>query len=304
MRGTSHGVGRISTGPVEEGVESVCRAAACDHPDVAVGLAVLGVTAVFLLVVGVALSRLDDAREAVAVEASRTRAEREAFERFSRRVARLEPGELAAATPVGAGTNVLATARTVDDGEGLAAAREAYRETVMSTAHYDEEYDETLVENVAEEFSGAVAGALVEQGGALTPALRATLARGAERASDERADLLSTLETERSALTDAESTLAPAVEAGERVVDGDLADAEYGDLIAEHDRLEWHERRVETLLTDRQARIHDTEGERAHWFEYLYDSLPTPYPVLSVGAGTLTLLEDAKSTVATVAGDR
>ncbi len=284
----------------------MCRVAACDHPDIAVGLAVLGLTAAFLLAVGAVLGRLEVAREALGREVTRTRAERDAFERFRRRVVALEPNEIGRPTPTGGGTNVLTAsvgAPGGDDG-GLAAARAAYRETVMATAHYDEEYDETLAESVAEEFSGAVAGALVEDGGALTPTLRATLAGGAERAREERAEMLTRLETEESALADAESTLAPAVEAGERTVERDLAHATYTDLVGEYERLEWHEDRVETLLTDRQGRIHDEEGERRYWFDYLYRSLSSPYPVLSAGAETLALVADAKTALTSAASRR
>ncbi|QZP38894.1 DUF7260 family protein [Halobaculum magnesiiphilum] len=306
MNGASRGVGRLSTEPVELGVESMCRAAACEHPDIAVGLAVLGMTAVFLLIAGAVLSRLDGAREALAREVTRTRAERDAFEQFRRRVAKLESSERARPTPTGGGTNVLtvpAGGATVDE-DGLADARRAYRETVMATAHYEEEYDETLATNVAEEFSAPVASALVEDGGALTPSLRTTLASGARHASEERAELLSKLETERSSIEAAESTLSPAVDTSEGVVDRDLSRATYTDIVADYERLEWHEGRVESLLSDRQARIHDEEGDRRHWFDYLYRSLASPYPVLSAGAGTLSLIDDAKSALASAAGDR
>ncbi|MFC6786425.1 DUF7260 family protein [Halobaculum halobium] len=306
MRGTSHGVGRISTEPVELGVESLCRAAACDHPDVAVGIAVLGLTAVFVVLAGAVLSRLDGARESLAREATRTRAERDAFEQLRRRVANLEPSERTQPMPTGGGTNVLtvpAEGATVDGG-GLADARQAYRETVMATAHYDEEYNETLATNVAEEFSPPVASALVESGGTLTPSLRTTLTSSARHASEERAELLSKLETEWSSIDAAESTLEPAVDASKRVVDRDLSRASYTDIVAEYERLEWHEGRVESLLSDRQTRIHDEEGDRRHWFDYLYRSLASPYPVLSAGARTLSLIDDATSALASAAGGR
>ena len=306
MQTTGRAVGRLSTAPVEEGVESLCRAAACDNPDVAAGLAVLGLTAAFLLAVGAVLARLDGAREAVARETARTRAERDAFERFRRRVVDIEAGEVARATPRAAGTDALATPAggSGADDAGLAETRRAYRETVMATPHYQEEYDETLTENVAEEFSGAVAGALVEEGGALTPALQATLAGGAERARRQRTELLSRLETEESSLEDARGTLAPAVEAAERTVERDLAYAGYSDIVGEYERLEWHERRVETVLSDRQGRVHDEESERRYWFEYLYDSLPSPYPVLSAGTETLSLLSEAKASLTAAASER
>lgn len=305
MQGASHGVGRISTEPVELGIESVCRATACGHPDVAVGLAVLGMTAVLALLAGAVLTRLDGALEALVREAARTRAERDAFERFRRRVTNLESSERGGPTPTGGGTNVLAVpARGTGVDDGLADARRAYRETVMATAHYEEEYDETLATNVAEEFSVPVASALTEDGGTLTPSLRTTLAGGARRASEERTDLLSKLETERSSIEAAESTLGPAADAGEGVVDRELSHATYTDLVAEYERLEWHEGRVESLLSDRQTRIHDEEGDRRHWFDYLYRSLSSPYPVLSAGAETLSLIDDAKSALASAASKR
>jgi len=305
MPSTSRGLGRLSTAPVEEGVESFCRAAACGHSELAVGLAVLGLTAAFLLAVGAVLARLDGAREAVARETARTRAERDAFERFRRRVVKLDAGEVARRTPTPAGTNVLAAARDSGaDDDGLVEARRAYRETVMATPHYGEEYDETLAENVAEEFSAPVASALVEEGGTLTPALRATLSGGAERASRQRTELLSRLEVEESSIDDARGTLAPAVEAADRTVERDLAYASYADIVGEYERLEWHEGRVETLLSDRQGRVHDEERERPYWYEYLYGALPTPYPVLSAGTETLSLLSEAKASLASAASER
>ncbi|QZX98416.1 DUF7260 family protein [Halobaculum rubrum] len=306
MQGASHGVGRLSTEPVELGVESVCRATACGQPDVAAAIAVLGLTAMLAVVAGTVLTRLDGAREALAREATRTRAERDAFERFRRRVANLESSERAAPTPTGGGTNVLTvpSGGTAVDGGGLADARRAYRETVMATTHYEEEYDETLATNVAEEFSAPVASALAEEGGTLTPSLRTTLASGARRASEERTDLLSKLEAERSSIEAAESTLAPAVDASESVADRELSRAAYTDLIAEYERLEWYEGRVESLLSDRQTRIHDEEGDRSNWFDYLYSSLSSPYPVLSAGASTLSSIDDAKSALASAACNR
>lgn len=302
MRGTTRGVGRLSTEPVEEGVAEMCRVAACDQPEFVVGLVVLGVTATFLLAVGAVLSRLDEARAELASERSRTRAERDAFERFRRRVVKLEPSQLATAAPQSGGANVLAaTGASSADGGGLAEARRAYRETVMSTPHYDEEYDESLAENVAEEFSGPVAGALHENGGALTPGLRTTLAGGARRASEERAEMLSRLETEDAAVAGARSTLEPAVEAAERVRDDDRSYDTFTDVAAEYDRLEWHADRVETLLSDRQSRVHDEEADSGLWYEYLYRSLSSPYPVLAAGTETLAMLEDAEGSLATTA---
>ncbi|MFB6175536.1 MAG: hypothetical protein ABEI99_00025, partial [Halobaculum sp.] len=82
--------GRMSTQGLQEGVESVCRVTDCEHPDLLLALVGFLLTAAFLLLAGAALVRLRDAREAVATERRRARAERDAFEQFHRRVSQLE----------------------------------------------------------------------------------------------------------------------------------------------------------------------------------------------------------------------
>ena len=297
-------VGRLPTSTVERSVESACYVTDCGSPDLASAAALLCLTAVFLLLSGVVLDRLLDAREAVETERARTRAERDAFEQFRQQVTRLDSTEPRPLEPSPGGGGVLAVAGGgVAEDTALADARTAYRETVMATAHYEEEYDESLAENVAEEYSEEVASALAG-GDALTPQLHAALATGADRARRNRDELLAALDREEATLEAAKEALEPAATAAEGILEADLDRATYSDLIADYERAEWHERAVESLLSDRQTTVHERESERPHWYEYLYGSLPSPYPVLAAGTGTLAALADAKDELTSAAGSR
>ncbi|WP_313694468.1 DUF7260 family protein [Halorarum halobium] len=298
------GVGRLPTSSVEESVESACYVADCGHPELVAAVTVLCLTAAFLLLSGIVLDRIFEARDALEVERTRTRAERDAFDRFRRRVTTLDPTELGPPDPQPGGGGVLAVAGgSVRDDTALSAARDAYRETVMATAHYEEEYDESLAENVSEEFSDTVASALTG-GDALTPQLHLALADGADRARRERDELLAELDREEAALSESEDALTPAAEAAEGILESDLDRSGYADLIADYERAEWHERQVESLLADRQATVHERESERPYWYEYLYGSLRSPYPVLAAGTETLAALADAKDELAGAATTR
>ena len=303
MRDPSMGVARLPTAPVEEGVESMCRAANCGRPELVVGIAILCLTAAFLLLGGAVLVRLRDAREAVSTERTRTTAERDAFDQFRRRIVRLDPDTPRPPAPPSAGGGVLATAGSAVEGANLADARAAYAETVMATPHYDEEYDESLPQSLAAEFGDGVAGAMVG-GGALTPQLRATLADSAERAREEREDLLADLDREEEGVDAASDTLSSAAAAAEEVTEADLDHASYTDLVADYERLEWHEKRVEALLRDRQATVHERESERPHWYEYLYGCLSSPYPVVGAATEALSDLAAARDDIASAASRR
>lgn len=298
------GVARLPTASVEQGVESMCRVTDCGYPSVAVGVVLLCLTAAFLLLGGSVLMRLRDAREAVATERTRTTAERDAFDRFKRRTVRLEPDAPRPPEPPSAGGGVLATAGgSTADSDSLDDAREAYVETVMSTPHYEEEYDETFAESLAAEFGDGVAGVMVG-GGTLTPQLRARLVDSAERAREEREELLADLDREEAGIDAASDTLAPAVEAAEDVTEADLDYASYTDLVADYERLEWHEERVEALLRDRQATVHDREAERPHWYEYLYGELRSSYPVVGAATEALSELAAGRDAIASAASRR
>lgn len=304
MSDPTGGVGRLPASSVEESVDSACYVTDCAHPDLVAAAAVLGVTAVFLLLTGLVLTRLSDARDALETERTRTRDERNAFRQFRHRIADLDPSDPQPPDPTPGGGGVMAVAGGgVANDASLTDAQHAYRETVMATPHYEEEYDESLAENVSAEFSGTVANALTD-GGTLTPQLHAALSTGAERARRDRDELLAALDREEATIDAAEDALAPAVAAADGIADSDLRRSSYGDLVADFERVEYHEREVESLLADRQATVHERESDRPFWYDYLYSSLPSSYPVLAAGTGALAALSDAKDDLASAASDR
>jgi hypothetical protein len=295
----------MSTRGLHEGVESVCRATDCANPELLVALVVFLLTAAFLLLAGAALVRLRDARDAVAAERRRARAEREAFEQFRRRVSRLETNDLRPPDtdpPSGGGGGTMVAGGASVEPTGLAEVRQAYQETVMSTPHHASEYDETLAENMAEEFNEAVANT-VATGSALTPALRATLLRGAAEAKQRREQVLGELEDEEEALERAEQRLRPAVETVECVAER-VDDESFVDLVADTEQLDWYEREVEEYVETRQQEIHEHESHHPHWFDYLYGDLQSPHPVLGAATSVLARIEAVRDRVASAAAVR
>ena len=287
MSKTGGSVGRL---PAHELQESACRLTECHHAEIIGAFLILGVTVLTVVLAGVALSRLDEAREAIAAERDRASEELAAFEAFARRIRTLEPSQ----PRLSDGGVPL-----VDAGQGpdeLAVVRQAYRETVMAVAHHDTEFGETLQEAIAAEFSPEVAAA-VANGGQLTPGLHAALLRGASNACDRREQILRDLSDEQEAVDAATGTLGPAVETARTALEA-TDSATTPELVAEADRLAYHESRVEELLADRQTTIHSVEQERAAWYDYIYGELWSPHPVLSAGTATLDRLSAARDQIA------
>lgn len=285
MTKTGGSAGRL---PAHELQESACRLTECQHPELVGAFVMLGVTVLALLLAGAALSRLDEARSALAAERERARAELEAFEAFLARVRSLD-----AKRPRSDGGVPLPGQGSPPD--ELEPVRQAYRETVMAVSHHDAEFDETLREGMAAELSPEVAAA-VTTGGRLTPGLWNALVSHAVAARDRRERILSDLADERDAVERASETIAPAVATAEAIDTHDEPTA--SEVIADADRVAYHERQVEALIADRQRTIHETEHERGTWYEYIYGELSTPHPVLSAGTTTLSRLETARDRLA------
>ncbi len=279
--------------PARELQESACRLTECHHPEIVGAFVAVAVTILAVVLAGAALSRLDDARAAISAERERAHEELEAFEAFVRRVRSLEP-TAPTGGPMSDGGVPLAD-RTGGPDE-LALVRRAYRETVMAVPHHESEFGETLREGMAAEFSPEVAAA-VAAGGRLTPGLHTALIRRGVSAIDRRKRILTDLDEEQTAVETASDTLSPAVETAD-AVESRAAAADAGELVAEADRIGYHERQVERLASDRQTTVHEVEADRAAWYEYIYGELPSPHPVLSASTATLVRLERARDAVA------
>lgn len=276
--------------PAQNIGESACQLTGCSQPELLVVVVFLLGTVLTVALTGAVLRRLDEARDAIERERERASAERDAFDEFARRIQTLDP------TPRSDGGMVRPDTVAGPPGppDELAPVRRAYEETVMAVPHHGEEFGETLVEGMAAEFSPEVA-ATVANGGRLTPGVRSVLLQGARQASEQRARILDALRTEQEELADAEETLRPATAAAETARDR-VQTAPPTTLVAEADRLDYHERTVESMLADRQQSIH--EVDRDPWFEYVYAPLDSPFPVLSAGTETLDRLSTARDALA------
>jgi hypothetical protein len=254
---------------------------------------------------------LERASTVLAEERRRTADERDAFADFRRRVRGVEPTSTPSASGSPAGSPGGVAPRTLADrsaGGGLAAVRDAYRETVMDVPHFEAEYDESYPESVAEEFGPDLAAALVT-GDRFDPVCKRTLLDGVEESHSRRETLLNGLDAERESLdafgervADLRTELATVTVDGRPVVervgratgadDGELpvlaSGASFDALAGARGDLCALGERCDTVAADRQAAIHGVARrlslsvETADVPSYCYAGLPVAYPVLSV----------------------
>jgi len=274
---------RVSRQPIGAGegtcfVDGFCVSAAVLTEALAAG-ATLAFAVAFLL----ALTRLHEAGDALDAERERTRNERDAFAAFVESVASIDP-ENPGLTDGGP------RAVAASSGGSLSRVVDAYRDTVLGLSHYDAEYDEALAEHMAAEFGDDVALA-VRNGAILSPQLQRTLCTSAAQAKERRERLLSALDAEADSLSSCRRALESVdatVEAADPTPGCDRA-ALVDDWQAVRDATE----RSEALLSERQDDIHaqrhvvGSAGGPTTLYEYVYDELPTSYPVLSVGTDLL-----------------
>lgn len=211
--------------------------------------------------------------------------EQSAYRCFVRRLDGVDAASGWSATATGVPEMQTIAVEPVSVNEPLRAAREAYRETVMATPHYGAEYGEALREHVAAEFGNTVATQFVE-GRALTPPLKRSLRAGAAEAIRQRAELLSSLESERQSLRRCQDTI---VDVQNRLNEVHVCLGEDPDTTMRgeiDDRLAALESECETVLTRRQRCINNGPGipltdDNTGFSEYLYDDLDSCFPVLT-----------------------
>jgi hypothetical protein len=164
-------------------------------------------------------------------EVTQLRAEQQAFEQFTERVAALT---VAPSQPA-----IQSAMTSVTDGPAAATTRDvcaAYRETVMALAHYDAVYGDTLAESLADEFGPDIATALTEEM-TVTTLLQRHVCTAATQAAGERAAFLETLATERAALETAQNTLATLVQQAAAQTDEPATPSHSASLRASRSRL-------------------------------------------------------------------
>lgn len=286
-----------------DAVEEVCGPAlGCATSDVLGQLLLLVVTGLLAVFVLAAIQRVSEARTVVSEERSRTATERQAFARFARQVARLDPSrsaqQLAPADGVVAAASV--SSHSPPD-RGLEAVREAYEETVMDMPHYEDEYAEPMARHIREEFGEEVATAVTD-GGQLTPQLKQVLVDRAREAAAERERLMQRLDREAEALEAAEEQFGSITAELDEAEGASLQDREFERLVDEWNRLGELESRLSRLLGRRQETIETNElssrgdGQQS-LYDYLYRDLDARFPILADGAVLADRVKGARSRV-------
>lgn len=245
--------------------------------------------------------------DALETERRRTEAERRAFDAFADRVADVQPsgarrgsdpdrGGTAAASAIAAPELTFVSAPSAA-ASPLEAVRTAYEETVMSLPFYEEEYGDTYDESLREEFGPDVAAALTQRS-AFSPTVKRVLLAKAEEARSERELLLESCERERKSIEDAADALLPVAE-GLRSLEAIGFDAaEPSALDAYGARLSALRDTCERVAAARQATIREhraTYGRATDTLdlcEYLYQPLPSTFPVLNACGALTRRIED------------
>ncbi|MFB6118450.1 hypothetical protein [Halosegnis sp.] len=240
-----------------------------------------------------AFSYIAAARDACDEEQHRIAAELAAFERFAGRVRALTPETPSpSTTPTPAGAVEPPDRSPVTSGtDGLAAARDAYRETVMAVDHFEEDYDETLAEHARAELGPDAGGALAE-GSDLTPGLQSVLAERADAAATERREFLGRLDEEARDLAETERRLSALLaESSDLVTD---LERPFGTLEARWRRLDTLERHIGDVVEERTARVADDDAAVP---SYLYGQFPVPDPVLADASAALGVVRERREQV-------
>lgn len=237
---------------------------------------------------------IPSAREIVQTERERTLAERDAFDRFRDRVARLEPSSRVSKAPSPSQelTPSLDQYSSSSTANGLSTIQQAYRDTAMSISHYDEEYGEPLVQSLAIEFGEDIT-AVVMTNSQLTPSLQQAIVQAATAASARRTTFSNRLNEEEATLEDAYQTLTTIGEQYKQITAQPRHQQSVDDLWETHQQLTTCISPCEQLVEERQTQRTDGHTALPRTDEvvdlqaYLYRPLGVTYPILADGTTVL-----------------
>lgn len=196
--------------------------------------------------------------------------ERDAFQEFANRVAKLSAVTAdRREIPLGNPTNETANQRTAE-------LRQAYEETVMSVPHYDDAYGETLEENVIVEFGAEIAEVFrVDSSVSFSPRHKKLLADVAEKRVRDRDDFCDRLASEIASVQSTHAELSALLD----TLDNSVVPA-------------WHSQefldRLDAIQESRQSTLFSRSlpsGYSGHTLcGYLYADEPWTYPGLTAVA--------------------
>src|SRR5699024_843808 len=161
----------------------------------------------------------------------------------------------------------------------------SYCETVLDVPHYDEVYNESLPESLAEEFGSEIATVLLT-GDHLTASLRKQILTKSQQARDNRADFLDALSQEAESLRSMNNAITKIGTNLDTLNARSLETRPGTDLTKSHEQILAAEEQCEKLAATRQDTLQKSKmpGPTPSDFnltEYLYESLPVTYPVLT-----------------------
>lgn len=243
-----------------------------------------------LLFAAAAFSYVAAARTVCEEERRRVLTEASAFDRFRERVGALEPRRPRQDRSVG--LTPQPTLMTDGRGDGLAAVRRSYRETVMAVDHYEEDYGESLARHATEEL-GPDAGPAVANAGEFSPGLQRVVVGAAASASAEREAFAERLDEELTSLASVRDGLCDLVSESREVAS--RLDGGFGDLEARWRRLSFLERSVTDIVRARADELGDRP--KPNLSEYLYEEMTVPAPVLADAAAAAGVIRDRRRRV-------
>lgn len=218
--------------------------------------------------------------------------EKRAFERFIKRVERIETTR-----PQAVASGPVIDVRSTP---GLDNVRDAYAETVMSTPHYSDLYDETVSESIAEELGEELAAA-IEHRSRFDPQLKRSIREMTSEAIFSRDRLLSELDSEIESIERSERALSDARTELKALGDQPVRQLEFNALRLTRERLSSLREDCDDLAAKRQAEIRKrrrlTLADVGSFEQYLYDDCEFSYPILSAIAEIGSVLNRTRSRI-------
>jgi len=204
----------------------------------------------------------------------------EAFERFDKKVSKIETDPDPIGSPHGVGYQQISLEN------GCSKVRAAYKETVMSIPHYEDEYGDTYPSSVKEEFGTDIAVALTQSSN-FTLISKSALVDSIQSAIDERKKLRDVVLLEKKSITTLRDDLRNINKNINKISDAKFSHLDFVALDAYRTQIKQLFDKCDKILLKYQNRIREiqkiinTNAPRLSIHKYFYQSLSTDYPILS-----------------------
>jgi hypothetical protein len=233
-----------------------------------------------------ATAQINQARECLNQERTRTQAEEHAFQQFVSRVDDVEVNDSRFPGWSQRHGSIRSFVRTDSNGEQLSQIEDAHRETVLSTDHYAIEYDDSSIyESIAAELTPEIAQSL-KHNDRLTSELQTAVLEVAKQRRNDRTTFLEVLDHEAASVIEAHEEICTIETAVSELADPPFEAWNFTALTTARDQLLALEDDCDAVAHQRQQFLDERGSLRAihpeeSLNEYLYDPLDWTYPVLA-----------------------